>query len=168
MQVCYNANELRPTLTNLATLLRAQFSATAVKRIIVGQDNEPKIADLPQIQLIPESTNVALSGTAKDIQTRNIRIRAIVSVKANLNQTAGGLDTVSSMLAVVDLMEKKESSGAFSTASILGVLRNNPTVNDQQLFVDDMSVDYSNLENLGFPNATAEMSCVFTSRNLTK
>lgn len=156
---------MRPTLTNLATLMRDQLSIT---RVIVGKDDEPKMDDLPQIQVYPRATSVVLSGTAKDTQTRTITIRAIVSVKKNLNQTSGGLDTVSSMLEVVDLVEKKEASGAFLTASILGVLRNNPTVNDQQLFVNEMEVDYSSLGELGFPNSTAELNCVFTSRNLTK
>lgn len=159
---------MRPTLANLATLLRARFTTVSVKRVIVGQDDEPKVADLPQFQVYPQATSVILSGTAKDIQRRAITIRAITSVKQNMGQTAGELNTVSSMLQVVDFMEKKESSGAFSTASILGVLRNSPTVNSQQLFVSDMEVDYSSLENLGFPNATAELNCVFESRDLTK
>lgn len=158
---------MRPTLANLATLLRNNISTTSVKTIMIGQNDEPMQADLPQIQVFPESTSVELSGTAKDLQTRVINIRIVDTVKSKLSQSSTSLYTVSSMLAVCDFMEKREASGAFSTTSIIGILRNNPTIANQELYDDNMNVDYGNLGQLEFPIITANLKVQVISRNLT-
>ena len=159
---------MRKTLGNLRTLLRTSFSTASVKAVVIGKNDEPLRSDLPQVQLFPINTNVELSGTRKDNQARSVGIRGIVSVPQNLSQTALTQETMSSILEVADLFEKKDTDGSINTASILGVLRHTPTINGQALFVNDMSVDYGSLDELGYPNSTANMTCTFNSRNLTK
>ena len=157
---------MRPALANIATLLRANLPAT-VKTVLLGRDDEPKMDDLPQVQIFPESTAVQLSGTLRDEQTKVVNIRVIASSKQYLSQTQSNLRTVSSMLAVCDFMEKKEASGAFSTTSILGIFRNNPDINDEVLYQNNVNVNYSSLDELGFPNVVGNLTIELRSRNLT-
>lgn len=159
---------MRTRLGTLRTLIRNAFSTASVKTVRIGQNDEPMVNDLPQIQIYPVSTEVNLSGTAKDEQLNTMTVRAIVNIKENLKQNYQHLDTISSMLHVIDIMEKRESSGAFSTASVLGVFRNSPELSNQALYDDNITVDYSALDSLGFPNAVAETNVTFISRNLTK
>ena len=159
---------MRKRLGTLRTLIRTAFATDSVKRVMIGQNDEPMVNDLPQIQIYPVSTEVSLSGTAKDEQVNTITVRAIVNIKENLKQEYQHLNTISSMLEVIDIMEKREASGAFSTTSILGVFRNYPDLNGQSLYDDGITVNYSSLDELGFPNTTAETNVAFVSRNLTK
>ena len=158
---------MRALLGTLAKKLRDSVNTTSVKRVIVGRNDHPMESDLPQIQVYPEETRIELSGTAKDVQTRAVKIRAIANSKITLNQTTG-INTVSSMLSLISLFEAQKANGAFSTASILGVLRNDPTVNGKELYTDNMSVNYGSLDDLGFSNVSAELTCVFKSRDLRK
>ena len=157
---------MRPLLANIATLMRASLPNT-IKRIVVGKDDSPKMSDLPQVQIYPENTQIQLSGTVKDNQTRVVTIRVVDSVKSKLSQSSVSIGTVSSMLAVCDFIEKKEASGAFSTTSVLGILRNNISIAGQGLYQDNINVNYSDLEKLEFPNVVAETQVEFHSRNLT-
>jgi hypothetical protein len=159
---------MRQRLGTLRTLIRQAFTTASVKTVRIGQNDAPMQNDLPQIQIWPVSTEVNLSGTAKDEQVNTMAVRAIVNIKENLKQQYQHLDTISSMLHVIDIMEKRESSGAFSTASILGVFRNSPELNEESLYNDDINVDYTALDGLGFPNAVAETNVSYVSRNLTK
>ena len=158
---------MRPTLANLATLLRNNLPSS-VRTIIVGQVDAPKMDDLPQVQVFPESTTVALSGTVRDHQTRVINIRVVDSSKSKMGQIKFANQTISSMLAMCDFVEKKEASGAFSTTSIIGILRNNPTISGQVLYQDDIGVDYGSLGALGFPNVTADVKVQLQSKDLIK
>lgn len=157
---------MKDELVSLASIIRTSITSS-VKRVLVGRDDEPKMSDLPQVQIWPVSTLVTISGTVKDEQSRTIAIRVIDSVKSKMGQGTSSQSTMSSVLTVCNLMEKREASGAFATTSILGILRNNLDLNGQVYFEEQIEVDYSNIESLKFPNAVAETRVVFKSRRLT-
>lgn len=157
---------MRKTLGNLATDLRSALGSS-VGRVIIGEVM-PLESDLPAIQVFPITTDITLSGTVKDNQSRTVAVRVIQSVPKEMGQTVSQLNTASSILALCDLIEKKDTDGSINTASVLGVLRQDPTINSQALYDNDMSVDYGSLDELGFPNATATVQVSFISRNLTK
>lgn len=131
---------MRNACVALKTLLATGLGAGYT--ILYGETVTPPEADFPLISIVPVSTSMEIVGTGKLAEAQyTIKIVATINKKEFIDTT--NATTISFMDELVRLMEERNANGTPKDATVLGVLYNNPDLNDSIGINTEWEIDYT-------------------------
>ena len=136
---------MRDLLNELNTLLQAQFTTT-FKKYIVGAGRLTQIPNksLPALIISGISTSITNqgSGTVRDNNNFSVQIKIVDEIKQYFNNVTGNQTQSDSTVQHYEWFEDRNADGGVKNATILGVIRDNFTLDSWALFNDEITINY--------------------------
>ena len=127
------------TLKKIRDLLKSTFGNT-FKKYWIDDPNLIPQSELPAIYIAPISTDIDIADTGRDKMVYTIEIGVVINAKQELRKYN---EEIVGTQYLTEKMEGKDSNGALEKNTVLYVLRNNLTLDDNWYIENISSIDYS-------------------------
>lgn len=111
-----------------------------VKGIYIGDPTLLPESSLPCLIINPVKTDTETADNARDIHTHSMTISLVIDARQYFNATP---DKMVGTIFLMDTMEGETSAGKIDSNSIMGVLRENLTLDTNRSIGNISSIDYT-------------------------